>query len=84
MWPPRGVIMCRRIARSMDNGPPPSIESRRKSFAHSALQDRAGQLVTMQLDNLTVEPALSGRHWRDPDMPRPFETKSGLHPVSGM
>jgi hypothetical protein len=50
------------------------------------LKDEAGRSMTMQnvgfaaalqLDNLTAQLAPSAAQWRDPELPRSFETKSG-------
>jgi hypothetical protein len=50
------------------------------------LKDEAGRAMTMQnvgfasvlqFENLTAQLAPSNSQWRDPDLPRPFETKSG-------
>jgi hypothetical protein len=50
------------------------------------LKDEAGRSMSMQnvgfasalqFENLTAQLAPSSSQWRDPDLPRPFETKSG-------
>ena len=38
----------------------------------------AGFFVAYQLENQTGQLAPSGSHWYDPEMPRTYETKSGL------